>query len=189
MRSVRGRSQDQLARCRSDLQAQHEDQERIDSAVQFRAERRLGVACPPRDPSVDEVQRERDGSERHERCDRDVPAERGRGQGGDAHRVGNGAGKPSASPAEPRGRIAPGAHARASRSASGRQDRRASLRRRCRPSAQAWPGGTACRRPRRDDRAACRIGLRSLARPQRCSALEHPKDTTVPAMRRFVELP
>ena len=66
-----------------DVDAEREDQERVDLAVEARAQpgRRPGA---PRHPSVDRVQRERDGGERHEQRDRRVVRERVRGQRGDA---------------------------------------------------------------------------------------------------------
>ena len=52
-----------------DVHAEGEDQERVDLAVQLRAERRRRPGAPG-DLSVDPVERERDGRERHERRDR-----------------------------------------------------------------------------------------------------------------------
>ena len=66
-----------------DVDAEGEDQERVDLAVEARPQlgRRPGA---PRHPSIDQVQAERDGRERHEQRDRDVVRERVRGQRGDA---------------------------------------------------------------------------------------------------------
>ena len=63
---------------RGDVDAEGEDQERVDLAVEARSQRvrRLGA---PRHPSVDRVQRERDGGERHEQRDGRVVHERQRG--------------------------------------------------------------------------------------------------------------
>ena len=66
-----------------DVDAEGEDQERVDLAVEARAQRGRRPGAP-RHPSVDRVQRERDGGERHEQRDRRVVRERVRGQRGDA---------------------------------------------------------------------------------------------------------
>ena len=66
-----------------DVDAEGEDQERVDLAVEARAQRGRGPGAP-RHPSVDRVQRERDGGERHEQRDRRGADERVRGQRGDA---------------------------------------------------------------------------------------------------------
>ena len=58
-----------------DLHAEGENQEGIDLAVQPRAQRRHRLRAPC-DPSVDEVERERNGRERHERRDRRISLER-----------------------------------------------------------------------------------------------------------------
>ena len=52
-----------------DVHAEDEDQERVDLAVEVRAQRRRRPRAP-RDPAVDRVQRERDGRERHQHRDR-----------------------------------------------------------------------------------------------------------------------
>ena len=52
-----------------DVDAEGEDQERVDLAVEARAQRGRRPGAP-RDPAVDQVQRERDGGERHEQRDR-----------------------------------------------------------------------------------------------------------------------
>jgi hypothetical protein len=67
-----------------DVDAEGEDQEGIDLAVEARAQCR-GRTGAPRKPSIHRVQRERDGRERHDEGDRDVVAERVRGQRGRAH--------------------------------------------------------------------------------------------------------
>ncbi len=138
-----------------DLDAEHEDEERIDLAVQLRSQRRLRPRAP-REPAVDEVERERDGREGHQSRHRHVALERGRCQSGDAHRERR---AESASPSPPgRASLTDRAkvHARAPRSASAHwRDRRASRRRRVRPSAQARPGARACRRVRPPGRAGC----------------------------------
>ena len=66
-----------------DVDAEHEDQERVDLHVEARAERpgRPGAAG---DPAVDRVEDERDGRERDQRRHRDRPDERVRDQRGDA---------------------------------------------------------------------------------------------------------
>ena len=66
-----------------DVDAEGEDQERVDLAVEARAQRGRRTGAP-RHPAVDQVQRERDGGERHEQRDRRVVRERVRGQRGDA---------------------------------------------------------------------------------------------------------
>ena len=66
-----------------DVDAEGEDQERVDLAVEARAQRGRRPGAP-RHPSVDRVQRERDGGERHEQRDRRAVRERVRGQRGDA---------------------------------------------------------------------------------------------------------
>jgi hypothetical protein len=66
-----------------DVHAEGEDQERVDLAVEARSQ--LGLrAGAPRHPSVDQVQAERDGRERHQQRDGDVAGERDRDQHGDA---------------------------------------------------------------------------------------------------------
>ena len=66
-----------------DVDAEGEDQERVDLAVEARPQRGRRPGAP-RHPSVDRVQHERDGRERHEQRDRRVVRERVRGQRGDA---------------------------------------------------------------------------------------------------------
>ena len=65
-----------------DIHAEDEDQERVDLAVEARAQRRR--PCASRDPAVDRVQRERDDRERHQHRDRRGLVERVRGQRRDA---------------------------------------------------------------------------------------------------------
>ncbi len=65
------------------IHAEDEDQERVDLAVEVRAQRRRRP-CAPHDPSVDGVQRERDDRECHQHRDRRGPAERVRDQRRDA---------------------------------------------------------------------------------------------------------
>ena len=75
-----------------DVHAEDEDQEGIDLTVELRAQLRRGLAAPC-DPSVDRVERERDGRERHQR--RDV---RGLPEGvGDQRRDADGERRPSES--------------------------------------------------------------------------------------------
>ena len=66
-----------------DVDAEGEDQERVDLAVEAGPQlgHRAGAPCHP---SIDRVQAERDGREGHEQGDRDVVRERLRGQCGDA---------------------------------------------------------------------------------------------------------
>ncbi len=66
-----------------DVDAEGEDQERIDLAVEARAERGRRPRAP-RQPAVGQVQRERDGGERDKQRDRRGARERVRGQRGDA---------------------------------------------------------------------------------------------------------
>ena len=66
-----------------DVDAQREDQERVDLAVEARAQRRRRAGAP-RDPSVGRVERERDGGERHQQHDRRLARERADGERGDA---------------------------------------------------------------------------------------------------------
>ena len=66
-----------------DVHAEDEDQERVDLAVELRAERRRRPRAP-RDPSVDRVEHERERRERHEQRDRRGLAERVRDQRRDA---------------------------------------------------------------------------------------------------------
>ena len=66
-----------------DVDAEGEDQERVDLAVEARPQRGRRPGAP-RHRSVDGVQRERDGSERHEQRDRRAVRERVRGQRSDA---------------------------------------------------------------------------------------------------------
>ena len=66
-----------------DVDAEGEDQERVDLAVEARAQRGRRPGAP-RHPSVDRVERECDGGERDEQSDRRVARERDRGQRGDA---------------------------------------------------------------------------------------------------------
>ena len=66
-----------------DVDAEGQDQERVDLAVEARAQRGRRPGAP-RQPSVDRVQHERDGGERDEERDRRVARERVRGQRGDA---------------------------------------------------------------------------------------------------------
>ena len=66
-----------------DVHAEREDQERVDLAVEARAQRGHGPGAA-REPAVDEVQRERDGGQRHEQRDRRVACEGVRDQRGDA---------------------------------------------------------------------------------------------------------
>ena len=66
-----------------DVDAEGEDQERVDLAVEARAQRGRRPGAP-RHPAVGRVERERDGGERHEQRDRRVVRERVRGQRGDA---------------------------------------------------------------------------------------------------------
>ena len=68
---------------RGDLDAEHEDQERVDLSVQLRAERRLRPRAPG-EPAVDEIERQRDGRERHQCRGRHRELEGSRGQRGDA---------------------------------------------------------------------------------------------------------
>ena len=65
------------------VDAEGGDQERVDLAVEARAQRGRRPRAP-RHPSVGRVQRERDGGERHEQRDRRVLRERVRGQRRDA---------------------------------------------------------------------------------------------------------
>ena len=66
-----------------DVHAEREDQERVDLAVEAGAQRCHGPGAA-REPAVDEVQRERDGGQRHEQRDRRVVCEGVRDQRGDA---------------------------------------------------------------------------------------------------------
>ena len=68
-----------------DIHAEHGDQERVDLAVEARAQRRRRPR-PSHDPSVDRVERERDDRQRHQQRDRRGPVERVRCQRGDADR-------------------------------------------------------------------------------------------------------
>ena len=116
--------------------------------------------------------------------------ERGRGQGRDSHRERRARQRHPAGRAEPRRGVAPESARERQRSGSIRwRDRRASRRRRSRPSAQARSGAASVpASPASGPSCLPRSGS-GLGRPQRCSRLEHPKDTTVPDMRRFVERP
>ena len=58
-----------------DVHAESEDQERVDLAVEARPQRGRHPGAP-RHPSIDRVQRQRDGRERHEQRDRRVVGER-----------------------------------------------------------------------------------------------------------------
>ena len=91
---------------RGDLDAEHEDQERVDLSVQLRAERRLRPRAPC-EPAVDEVERERDRSKRHQGRGRHRQLEGSRRQRGDAHRERRAGQRDPAGPAETRGGIAP----------------------------------------------------------------------------------
>ena len=82
-RSARRRSRAPRPGRGRDLDAEREDQEGIDLAVHLRSQCRLRLGAPG-DPSVDEIERECDGRERHERRDRHVPHERLGGQRRDA---------------------------------------------------------------------------------------------------------
>ena len=66
-----------------DVDAEREDEERVDLAVEPRAQRGHRVRAPS-DPAVEEIQRERDGGERHEQRDGRVAPERVRDERGDA---------------------------------------------------------------------------------------------------------
>jgi hypothetical protein len=59
--------EDPRARRAGDVHAEDKDQERVDLAVELRAQLRRRLAAS-RDPSVDGVQRERDARECHQRC-------------------------------------------------------------------------------------------------------------------------
>ena len=174
---------------RGDLDAEHEDEERVDLAVQLRAERRLRIRAP-REPAVDEVERERDGCERHQRRGRDGPLERGRGQSRDSHRERRARQRHPAGPAEPRRRVAPKStrERQVQGQSAGETDEPAGAADPYRPRKHGQEQECAAEAGQRAELFA-EIGQRPLARPQRCSPSQHPKDTTVPDMRRFVERP
>jgi hypothetical protein len=68
---------------RGDVDAEGEDQERVDLAVEARPQLGLHPGAP-RHPAIDQVQYESDGRERHEQRDRRAVRKRARGQRGDA---------------------------------------------------------------------------------------------------------
>ena len=79
----RSDQEDPRAERAGDVQAEHEEQERVDLAVEARAQLGRGPGAP-RHPSVEEVRREGDGGERHEQRDGHGPRERVDDQRGDA---------------------------------------------------------------------------------------------------------
>ena len=161
---------------RGDVHAQGEDQERVDLAVHARAQPRRRAGAP-RDPSVDEVERERDGRERHQRRHRDVADERVRGQRRDAdgeRRPGQGdpAGRP-----QPFGAVAEQA------------ERQRRVQRHAARRADEPPGGAEAdgrRRDRQQQRLREQPGQRpGQDRPQPASESEHSLEGTVDAVNRF----
>ena len=171
----------------SDLDAEHEDQERVDLSVELRAEGRLRLRAPC-DPAVDEVEGERDGRQHDQRRGRYGQLEGRRGEGGDAHRERRARQRDPARPAETGRRIAP----------EGARERQ--VQGQAADEADEPAGAADPDRPRQygedEDRAGqpgqrrellAQLGQRPPARRQRCSALEHSQDNTVPAMYRFDE--
>ena len=123
-----------------DVDAEGEDQERVDLAVEARAQRGRRPGAP-RHPSVDRVQRERDGGERHEQRDRRVVRERVRDQRGDAD------GERGPGERHPRRRPQPAHRARARappRWSRRRRRRRPSPRRRARWSPPGRTSSSSC---------------------------------------------
>ena len=86
---------------RGDLDAEHEDQERVDLSVQLRPEGRLRPRAS-REPAVGEIERQRDGRERHKCRGRHRELEGSRGQRGDADRERRAGQRDPAGPAETR---------------------------------------------------------------------------------------